>query len=80
MDNPLSLTPTGDTIFDEIADSTESEPDPKDDSVVLTQPAVDPSVTPSISSTKPLNVENPLTQGVQDKNDENTQDASAFLT
>ena len=80
MDDPLPLTPVGDTILDETDDSIESELDPKDDSVVLTQPATDPPITPSVPSTKPLNVDNPPVQGVQDKNDENLQDALTSLT
>ena len=71
MDDPLPSTPVSDTIPDETDNSTELEPDPKDDSVVLTQPVVNPPVTPSVPSTKPLNVENPPAQDVQDKNDEN---------
>ena len=35
MDDPLPSTPASNTIFEEIDDSTESESDPKDDSVVL---------------------------------------------
>ena len=64
MDDPLQSTPTGDTILDETDDSTELEPDPKDDSVVLAQLAADPPVTPLVLSTKPLNIENPSTQDV----------------
>ena len=41
MDDSLSSTPAGDTILEESDDSTESEANPKDDSVVLAQPAVD---------------------------------------
>lgn len=71
MDNPLPSTPASDTTLGESDDSTKSELDQKDDSVVLAQPAVDPPVTPSVSSTEPLNVENPLVQDIQDKTDEN---------
>ena len=67
MDDPLPSTLAGDTIQEETNDSTESKSDPKDDSVVLTQPTADPLVTPLVLSTKPLNVENPLAQDVQDK-------------
>jgi len=80
MDDPLLSTLVNDTILDEIDDSTESEPNPKDDSVILAQPAADPLVTPSVLSTKPLNVENPHAQDVQDKNDENPQDIPTSLT
>ena len=41
MDDPLPSTPTGDTIFEESDDSIESKVDPKNDSIILTQPAVD---------------------------------------
>ena len=71
MDDPLPSTPADNTIFDETDDSTELEPDPKDDSVVLVQPVADPPVTPFILSTEPVNVENLPTQDVQDKNDKN---------
>ena len=80
MDDPLPSTPVGDTILDETDDSTELEPDPKDDSVILTQPAANPPVTSFVSSIKPLNVENPPAQDVQDKNDENPHDAPTSLT
>ena len=79
MDDPMPPTPANDTTFDETNDSTESEPDPKDDSVVLAQPATNPPVIPSVPSTKPLNVEDPHSLDVQDKNDENNQDAPASL-
>ena len=74
MDDPLLLTTTSDTIQEETNNSTESESNPKDDSVVLAQPAVDPPVTPLVPSTKPLNIENPLAQDIQDKDDENPLD------
>ena len=64
MDDPLQSTPVGDTILDETDDSTESEPDPKDDSVVLAQLATDPPVTLLVLSIKPLNIENPPAQDV----------------
>ena len=74
MDDPLLSTPAGDTIQKETNDSTESESDPKDDSIVLAQLAADPPVTPLLPSTKPLNIENPLAQDVQDKDYENPPD------
>ena len=80
MDDPLPSTPVDDTIFDETDDSIESEPNPKDDSVVLAQPTVDPSVTPFVPSTNLVNFENLFTQDIQNKNDKNPQDAPAFLT
>ena len=57
----------------------ESESNPKDDSVVLAQPTVDPPVIPLVPSTEPLNVENPLAQDVQDKDDKNPPDTPASL-
>ena len=65
MDNPLPSTPTGgDTISEETDDSTQSEWDPKDDGVILTQPVVERLVTPLIPSTEdpPQDAENPSTQ------------------
>ena len=79
MDDPLLSTPANDTIFEKTDDSTKSKPDLKDDSVVLAQPGADPPVIPFVSSTKPLNVKNPPIQDVQDKNDENPQDALVSL-
>ena len=80
MDDPLLSTPAGNTILDQTDDSIESELDPKDDSIVLAQLVADPSVTPLVPSTEPLNVKNPPAQDVQDKNDENPHDAPASLT
>ena len=76
MDDPLSLTPVGDTIQEDVGDSTESKSDPKDDSIILTQPTMDPPITPLVPSTEPLNVET-LAQDVQDKDDKNPLDAPA---
>ena len=81
MDNLLSSTPTGDTTFEETDTSTQSERDPKNDGVVLAQPAVDTPITPLILSTEaPQVAEKPPTQNLQDpssKDDENlpAQDA-----
>ena len=77
MDNPLPLTPVGgDTIFEETNDSTQSGRDPKDDGVILAQPAVEKPVTPLILSTEnpSHDVENPSTQDAQNppsKDDKN---------
>ena len=47
MDDPLPSTPVGDTTLEENDDSTESEANPEDDSVVvLAQPAMDKLVVP----------------------------------
>ena len=81
MDDLLSSTPTGDTTFEETDTSTYSERDPKNDGVVLAQPAVDTPITPLILSTEaPQVAEKPPTQNLQDpssKDDENlpAQDA-----
>ena len=64
IDDPLSSNLAGDTILEETDDSTESELDPKDDSVVLAQLATNPPVIPLVPSTKPLHVESPLAQDV----------------
>ena len=50
MDDTLQSTPTGDTIFEETNNSTQSEQDPKNDSVILTQPALEKPITPLILS------------------------------
>jgi len=60
MDDPLPSTPIGNTLLEEIDNPTESEPDPKDDSVVLAQPAASPSITLLVPSTEPLHVESPF--------------------
>ena len=41
MDDPLPSTLVGDTIFEETDNSTQSKWDPKNDGVVLAQPAVE---------------------------------------
>lgn len=74
MDKPLPSTLTGDTTLRESDDSTELEPTPKDDGVVLAQPTINPSIPPVIASVKLIDVENPLTQ---DKDAKAHQDAPA---
>ena len=77
MDDPLLSTPVGDTIFEETDHSTELEEVPKDDNVILTQPAVDQPIIPLTPSTNPPNAEDPHAQDVQDlppKGDGNQQD------
>ena len=66
MDKPLPLTPAGDTIQEEIDDST--EPNPKDGSVVLAQRATDAPVTSLVPFTELVNVEDLV---VGEKTDEN---------
>lgn len=74
MDEPLLSTLAGDTTLRESDDSTELEPTPKDDGVVLAQPTVNPPVPPIIPSVELIDMENPLTQ---DKDDKAHQDAPA---
>ena len=72
MDEPVPFTPTGDTIQEEIGDSTESNP--KDNSVVLAQPATNAPFTSLVPSTEPKNVED-LAAG--EKIDENSPNPPA---
>ena len=72
MDDPMPSTPAGDTVVGESNNSTELDLPPKDDGVVLAQPAADPLVATSNSSIKLLDVENPP---AQDKDDETLNDA-----
>ena len=51
MDEPMPSTPASDTIQEEIDDFTESNP--KDDNVVLAQPAIDAPITFLVLSTEP---------------------------
>ena len=78
MDDPLVTIPTGGgTVSEETDDSTQSEQDLKDDSVILAQPAVEKPVTPFIPSTEdphPQDAKIPSTQDTQNppsKDDEN---------
>ena len=51
MDDPIPMTPTdGDTVSEETNNSNQSEQDPKDNGVVLAQPAVEGPVTPLVPS------------------------------
>ena len=65
MHEPLLLTPTGNTVLEESDDFTESVPDSKDDSVVLTQPATDAPVTSLTPPTVPQTIEGSLVQDAQ---------------
>ena len=85
MDDPLPTTPAGgNTVNEETDDSTQSKQDPKDDDVVLAQPAVEGLVTPLAPSTDDPHL-NPSAQDAQNplaKDDENlpsqdTQNLSA---
>ena len=83
MDDPLPSTPTSNTIFEENDNSTKSEPDPKDDSVVLAQHATDAPGIPLVPSTELVNIESTLAQDIQDlppNGNENPQDPLASLT
>ena len=74
MDDLLPSTPAGDTVFEDTDDSTELERDPKNDGVVLAQPAMENTVTPLIPSTEAQDAENLSAQEAQDppsKDDEN---------
>ena len=80
MDDPLPSTPADDTILEESDDSTESKVDPKDDSVILAQPAVHQPIIPLTPSANLPNAEDPSTQDVQDlppKGDKIPQDPLA---
>ena len=66
MDEPLSLTLADDTVHEETDDSTEFNP--KDGDVILTQPATDAPVTSLVSSTEPVNVEDPVAKEKIDGN------------
>lgn len=65
-DELLPSTPFGDTVYEGIDDSIESEHDPKNDSVVLAQPAVERTATPLILSAEALDAENPSIPDAQD--------------
>ena len=82
MDDPLPTTLAGDTIPEEIGDSTESEQDTQDDSIVLAQSAMNPLVIPLTPSANPLVVNDPSTQDAPDqtKGDGAPQDLLASWT
>ena len=66
MNDPLLSTPTSDTTFEENDNSTESEANPEDDSVVLAQLAMDKPIILLTPSANTLNAEDPPTQEAQD--------------
>ena len=74
MDDPMPSTLAGDTIVGESDDSIESDFPPKDDGIVLAQPAGDPPVTTSKPSIELLDMENPP---ARDKDDKTLSDAPA---
>ncbi|KAK9987401.1 hypothetical protein SO802_032352 [Lithocarpus litseifolius] len=53
MDDPVLSTPVGDTVLVDDDSLSESGMHPKDDGIVLAQPALDKSVAPIIPSTDP---------------------------
>lgn len=67
MDDPLPSAPADEPVMDESDNSTELDLPPKDDDVVMAQPAADPPAPISNPSIKLLNMETPPTQ---DKGDE----------
>ena len=71
MDDLMPTTPTGvDIISEEIDDSTQSKQDPKDDVVVLAQPALEGPAVPLVPS------EHPPLKDVEDPFAPNTQNPS----
>ena len=76
MDDPLLTTPAcGGTVSEEIDDSTESEWNPKDDCVVLAQPAVEGPVIPLASFADDPPAHDALKSAAQDASDSFVQDA-----
>ena len=76
MDDPLSSTLAGDTALEETDDSTKSEPNPENKSIVFAQLVADLPVILLTPPTEPLNVKNPP---AQEKNDETTEDVPASV-
>ena len=67
MDDPLPTTPVGgDTVGEETNDSTQLKWDPKDDSVVLAQLAIEGPVIPLALSAKDPRTPNALNSATQD--------------
>ena len=76
MDDPLPTTPAcGGTVSEEIDDSTKSEWNPKDDCVVLAQPAVEGLVIPLASFADDSPAHDALKSAAQDASDSFVQDA-----
>ena len=67
MDAPIPSTPAGDAIVDESDNSTKPDLPPKDDGVVLAQPAANPPVTTSNPSIELVDMENPSAQDKDNK-------------
>ena len=76
MDDSLPMTPTwGDTVNEEIEDSTKSEWEPKDDSVVLAQLVVEWPVVPLAPSANDPPAHNAPNFATQDTPNSSAQDA-----
>ena len=74
MDAPMPTTPASDAVVGDSDDSTKSDLPPKDDGVILAQPAANPPVSTSNPSVEVLAVEKP---SAQDKDDGISKDAPA---
>nr|POF07893.1 hypothetical protein CFP56_27473 [Quercus suber] len=73
MDDPLQMTPARDDIVnEETNDSTESERDSKDDSVILAQVAIEGPVVPQAPST-----DDPLTHDASNNATQDSPNSSA---
>ena len=59
IDDAMPTTPVGDTVVGDSDDSTKLDLPPKDDGVVLAQPAANPAVSTSNPSVEVLVVEKP---------------------
>jgi len=73
LDDPVSMTPTGDTVADK-GDEPINLDLLNDDGVILAQPATNPPIPASNPSVEPLNVEEP---NAKDKADGASKDAPA---
>ena len=73
LDDPVSMTPTGDTVADK-GDEPINLDLLNDDGVILAQPATIPPIPASNPSVEPLNVEEP---NAKDKTDGASKDAPA---
>jgi len=76
MDEPLPSTPASDTVQEETDDSAESNP--KDDNIVLAQPATNAPVTLLVPSTELVNIEDLIAQDIQEKSDGNPPNPPAL--
>ena len=74
MDDAMPTTPVGDTVVGDSDDFIKLDLPPKDDGVVLAQPAANPPVSTSNPSVEVLVVEKP---SAQDKGDGISKDAPA---